>query len=117
VNRVVRCIIVRDANRNLVRVLEYRHPVLRFIPMLSQFILDTGESVRPVGGDTFVILDTGEKLTRVNQDQPASRNANLRHSGPDFGKRCEDRRHVRFGWKADTGYDPVLVSKKFRTNQ
>jgi hypothetical protein len=65
-NKVERCISVRDANGNIVRVLEHRHPVLRFMPMLSLFVLDTGETVRPLGGDAFVTAETGEKLTRVN---------------------------------------------------
>jgi hypothetical protein len=58
-------ILVEDGSGARFYVHEYhgRRTFLR----VRRYILDTGEPVNRVDGDTFAIASTGERLTRVNE--------------------------------------------------
>lgn len=69
---LIEVIPVRDTNGDELTVYEYQE----FVPHLTslgllrsgsykRFVLDTGETVRRVADDTFVITDTGEQLFRI----------------------------------------------------
>ena len=69
---VIRAIPVRDANGDELTLYEYR----QFVPHLTmmglnraggmkRLALDTGEEVKRIDDDSFVIVATGERLTRI----------------------------------------------------
>jgi len=60
----VRSIVVKDGNGDDVMLHEYLHRrfVIRRVRRLK---LDTGELVDHLGRDTFVVIKTGERLTRI----------------------------------------------------
>jgi hypothetical protein len=71
-DNVIRAIPVRDAHGDELTLYEYQI----FVPHLTtmglkrgaattRLALDTGEEVRRVDDDTFVIVATGERLTRI----------------------------------------------------
>jgi len=68
---VVRAIRVRDANGDELTLFEYRPPTsYRKLLTLNRngtnrLALDTGEAVEQVNDGTFVIVATGEQLTRI----------------------------------------------------
>lgn len=58
---------VEDASGCPFRLYEYR--ARRFLSRVVTFKLDTGEAVRRVDADTFVITSTGEALVRSTPAQ------------------------------------------------
>ena len=67
---VIRAIRVRDANGDEVTLYEYR-PAGSYLTMAlnrgasTRLALDTGEEVERINDDTFAIVATGERLTRI----------------------------------------------------
>jgi hypothetical protein len=66
----IKAIPVRDANGDALTVYVYRHciPYLRAIGLtgrIKRIALDTGEEVKRVNKDIFVLAGTGERLTRI----------------------------------------------------
>ena len=59
-------ILVEDAHGARFYVHEYRGR--RTFLRVRRYMLDTGEQVRSTGSGTFVIVDTGEVLTRVDEE-------------------------------------------------
>ena len=69
-DNVIRAIRVRDANGDDLTLYEYEQPASHLITALSRvaatrLVLDTGEEAERVDEDTFVLVATGEQLTRV----------------------------------------------------
>ena len=68
---VVRAVRVRDANGDELTLYEYR-PAGSYLTMAlnrgapTRFALDTGEEAQRVDEDTFAIVATGERLTRID---------------------------------------------------
>jgi len=56
-------IIVEDARGARFQLHEYRGT--RFFREVRDFVLDTGEGVKPIDFNTYVIATTGEQLRRV----------------------------------------------------
>jgi hypothetical protein len=60
-----------DANGDELTLYEYEQPTSYFVMIgldrapATRLALDTGEEAERVDGDTFVIVATGEKLTRI----------------------------------------------------
>ena len=70
-DNVIRAIRVMDANGDELTLYEYEQPAsylarlgLNRVPG-TRLALDTGEEAERVDEDTFVIVATGEKLTRI----------------------------------------------------
>lgn len=67
---VIRAIRVRDANGDEVTLYEYR-PAGSYLTMAlnrgapTRLALDTGEEVERINDDTFAVVATGERLTRI----------------------------------------------------
>jgi len=59
----VRCIPVEDATGQGLTVYEFHDR--RFLKKIRRLKLCTGETVAGVGDKTFVIVRTGERLTRI----------------------------------------------------
>ena len=59
-------ILVQDAEGSRFYVHEYRGR--RTFLRVRRYMLDTGEPVRRIDSETFVITTTGERLTRVEQE-------------------------------------------------
>jgi hypothetical protein len=68
---VIRAIRVRDANGDELTLYEYQQSASYLVMMglnrvpATRLALDTGEEAERVDDDTFTILATGEKLTRI----------------------------------------------------
>jgi hypothetical protein len=68
---VVRAIRVRDANGDELTLYEYRQGPAGFKILglnrtgATRLALDTGEEVKRLDDDSFAIVATGEKLTRI----------------------------------------------------
>jgi hypothetical protein len=61
--RFLRSIPVKDANGDELTVYEFHER--RFLRKVRRMRLCTGEPVEAAGEDVFVLVSTGEKLTRV----------------------------------------------------
>lgn len=59
-------VLVEDASGSRFYVHEYRGR-RTFLPV-RRYVLDTGEQVRRVDGDSFEIVTTGERLIRVAEE-------------------------------------------------
>ena len=71
-DNVIRAIPVRDGNGDELILYEYQQsvPPLTMISLdraggTKRLALDTGEAVRRIDDDNFVIVATGERLTRI----------------------------------------------------
>jgi hypothetical protein len=64
--KLVRTIAVRDANGDEMTLFEYRElrSVFSYARKSGHLRLCTGEEVRPSRGNSFMIAETGERLTR-----------------------------------------------------
>jgi hypothetical protein len=58
--------LVEDASGSRFYVHEYRGR--RMVLPARRYVLDTGEQVRRIDGNTFEIVPTGERLERVDED-------------------------------------------------
>jgi hypothetical protein len=58
------CIVVEDASGCRFQLYEYRER--RLFSSVTEFLLDTGEPVKRVSPDTYVIAATGETLVRTD---------------------------------------------------
>ena len=61
-------ILVEDAHGSRFFVHEYRGR--RTFLRMKRYMLETGEQVRRVDARTFEIVETGERLTRVEDQKP-----------------------------------------------
>lgn len=61
----VRSIPVTDANGDQLTLYEFQER--RFIKKVRRLNLDTGELVEAIGANSFVIVATGERLTRLTE--------------------------------------------------
>jgi hypothetical protein len=70
-DNVIRAIRVRDANGDELMLYEYEQASSYLIMMglnrspETRLVLDTGEEATRVDDDTFVLVATGEQLTRI----------------------------------------------------
>jgi 3-oxoacyl-[acyl-carrier-protein] synthase III len=68
---VIRAIRVRDANGDELALYEYAPPASYLAkmglnrPPAARLALDTGEEAERIDDDTFVLVATGEQLTRI----------------------------------------------------
>jgi hypothetical protein len=70
-DNVIRAIRVRDANGDELSLYEYEQTSSYLVMMglnrgpVTRLVLDTGEEAERVDDDTFVLVTTGEQLTRI----------------------------------------------------
>jgi len=69
-DNVIKAIPVRDAHGDMLTIFEYRQIVSLLTVMglgggAKRLALDTGEEVRRIDDDSFAIVATGERLTRI----------------------------------------------------
>ena len=62
--KLIRAIPVRDARGDELTLFEFRRTFLRAFAR-RPMVLDSGEAVQPVDEDTFIVVSTGETLTRI----------------------------------------------------
>jgi hypothetical protein len=68
---VIRVIRVRDANGDELTLYEFQQPASYLVMMglnrlpATRLALDTGEEAQRLDDDTFTIVATGERLTRI----------------------------------------------------
>ncbi len=70
-DNVIRAIRVKDANGDELALYEYQQPASYLVMMglnrapATRLALDTGEEAERIDDDTFVLIATGEQLTRI----------------------------------------------------
>ena len=71
-DNVIRAIRVRDANGDELMLYEYEQPAPPYLgivglsrPGATRLALDTGEEATRIDDDTFVLVERGETLTRI----------------------------------------------------
>jgi hypothetical protein len=62
--KLIRAIPVRDARGDELTLFEFQRTFLRAFAR-RRMVLDSGEAVRPVNDDSFIVVSTGETLTRI----------------------------------------------------
>lgn len=56
-------LVVEDCSGSRLRVRKFRGR--RFFKPVVRYLLESGEQLRPIGGDTFEVTSTGEKLLQL----------------------------------------------------